>query len=63
MKTFLLGTATLFTVILIFTSGWVLGTFRMREFVLVRCMANSSQWYPYPQLCKYFVGDIKGRDE
>lgn len=50
-------------VVAIFISGFFTGRQWMKEYVVVRCQAESPRWYPYPQMCKYFVGDIKGRDE
>lgn len=71
MKTFLkVSGCLLIVIVFIFISytigvlkGRVLGIVEMKSYVLDRCLAQSSKWYPYPELCKYYVGDIKGRDE
>lgn len=59
----LISVLTFIIIAIIFISGNYVGELRMKEFVLVRCMAQSSKWYPYPELCKYYVGDINGRGE
>ena len=59
----LISALTLMLLAGIFLAGSYCGEIRMKEYVLVRCQAESPRWYPYPQMCKYFVGDIKGRDE
>jgi len=56
MKIFIQTTLTLFIIWLIFMAGDFFGQWRKSEEVLVRCLASSSQWYPYPQLCRYYVG-------
>jgi len=53
--------------IIVFILGLLIGSCAgvkvMHDYTLKRCKTESPRWYPYPQMCEYFVGDIKGRDE
>jgi len=49
--------------VVLLVGGYAIGALDMKSYVLDRCLSQSSKWYPYPELCKYYVGDIKGGDE
>lgn len=63
MKTFLKVSECLLIMIVLLVGGYAIGALDMKSYVLDRCLSQSSKWYPYPELCKYYVGDIKGLDE